>query len=65
LTTTAALTTPALLVTIPPDGVFIVGATSCCDFQFHGNVGVSGSYQLTLSPLVFAHTISGRVVDAA
>jgi hypothetical protein len=53
-----------LFITIPPDGVFIVGATSCCDHTFQGNPGVSGSYQVTITPVTFASSIQGQVVDA-
>ncbi len=49
---------------IPDDGVFILAATSCCDGDFSGTGGSSGSYQLTITPLVLAGSISGRIVDA-
>jgi hypothetical protein len=50
---------------IPPDGVFILAATSCCDGGFTGDGGSSGSYELTITPLLLAGSISGRIVDAA
>jgi 5-hydroxyisourate hydrolase-like protein (transthyretin family) len=49
---------------VPPSGVFVVAATSCCDTNF-GGIGLSsGTYQLTISVLQAIGSISGRVVDA-
>jgi hypothetical protein len=53
-----------IVATVPPDGVVIVAATSCCDYGFQGSFGVSGSYQLAMSPVEFANSIRGQVVDA-
>ncbi|HEY3231598.1 MAG TPA: carboxypeptidase-like regulatory domain-containing protein [Roseiflexaceae bacterium] len=49
---------------VPPSGVFVVAATSCCDYGFAGAGLSSGSYQLTISALQAIGSISGRVVDA-
>jgi hypothetical protein len=49
---------------IPSDGVLIVAATSCCDFGFTGEGGSSGTYQLSVAPVLVAGPISGRIVDA-
>src|SRR5919106_935115 len=35
---------------VPPDGIFILAASSCCDGEFTGNGGSSGTSQLTISP---------------
>lgn len=53
-----------LVFTIPASGSFVLAATSSPDFGFIGNAGVSGSYQLTITPVVLAGSISGRVIDA-
>ena len=50
---------------VPPDGVLVLAASSCCDEQFTGDGGSSGTYQLTISqapPSI--GSISGRIVDA-
>jgi hypothetical protein len=53
-----------LQLTIPFDGVVILGATSCCDSGFSvGGDGI-GTYTLTIAPVPIARAISGRVVDA-
>jgi hypothetical protein len=49
---------------VPPDGVFLVAATSCCDYGFGGTGFSSGSYQLSISALQAIGSISGRVIDA-
>jgi hypothetical protein len=51
-----------LEVSIPEDGIFILGATACCDSDFVG--GGNGSYQLTVAPVQVIGSISGRVRDA-
>jgi len=51
-----------LVFVIPSDGVFILGATVCCDFSFTG--GGVGTYQLTVTPLAAIASITGRVIDA-
>jgi hypothetical protein len=51
-----------LVLTIPVDGVFILGVTFCCDYGFLG--GGVGTYQLTITPIIAIGSISGRVVDA-
>src|SRR5690349_8598471 len=52
------------LVAIPPDGVFVVAVSSCCDYGFTGAGLSSGSYALTISTVAIAGSIGGRVVDA-
>jgi hypothetical protein len=52
-----------LVVTIPADGVVILGATQFPDFGFLG--GGVGTYRLTVQRLVTFASITGRVVDAA
>lgn len=50
---------------VPADGVFILAASSCCDDQFTGAGGSSGTYELTVSsapPSI--GSVSGRIVDA-
>ncbi len=47
---------------IPPDGVYVLGATICCDAGFGG--GGNGSYQLTITPVIAIGSISGRIVDS-
>jgi hypothetical protein len=50
---------------VPADGVFILAATSCCDDQFTGAGGSSGTYQLAIAPPPPPiGSISGRIVDA-
>ena len=50
---------------VPPDGVFILAATSFPDFDFTGAGGSSGTYLLTISPAPPSiGSISGRIVDA-
>jgi hypothetical protein len=51
-------------LTVPADGVLVLAATSCCDFEFVGAGFGNGSYRLTISQLATANSISGRVVDA-
>lgn len=49
---------------VPADGVFILAATGCCDNDFNGDGGHSGTYQLTLQlapPSI--ESISGRVTN--
>jgi hypothetical protein len=50
---------------VPPDGVFVLAATSFPDFGFSGDGAVSGTYLLTISPPPPSiGSISGRIVDA-
>ena len=51
-----------LEVNIPADGVFILGATTCCDSDFVG--GGNGSYQLTIATIPVIGSISGRITNA-
>jgi hypothetical protein len=53
-----------LQFSLPSDGVFILAATSFADFGFTGDGGSSGSYQLSITPVLFAESVSGRIVDA-
>src|SRR5262249_9646830 len=43
-------------------GVFVMGATTCCDGGFTG--GGVGSYELGIQSFAVVHSISGRIVDA-
>ncbi len=52
-----------LEITIPADGVYILGATVCCDGEFVG--GGEGSYQLTVTPVALIGSIRGRVTGMA
>lgn len=50
---------------VPPDGVFVLAATSFADFGFTGAGGSSGTYELTISPPPPSiGSIAGRIVDA-
>jgi hypothetical protein len=53
-----------LIITVPPDGVLIIAATSCPDYDFAGNGNSIGTYQLTLSRFAVIDSISGSVVDS-
>jgi 5-hydroxyisourate hydrolase-like protein (transthyretin family) len=53
-----------LLATIPADGEFILAASACCDHDFGGQVGVGGSYLLSIQRAALLRSISGRLVDA-
>ena len=49
---------------VPPDGVFVLAASSCCDSDFDGDGHSSGTYQLTISlPPPAIGSIKGRVVN--
>lgn len=50
-----------LVITVPADGVFVLGATLCCDSGFFG--GGNGTYQLTVTPVQTINSISGLVAD--
>lgn len=47
---------------VPDDGVFVLGATACCDFAFEG--GGQGSYLLSLHPFLAIESISGQLINA-
>jgi hypothetical protein len=51
-----------LYLTVPADGSVVIGATACCDGGFAG--GGVGSYTLTVAPIAYVQSISGRIVDA-
>jgi hypothetical protein len=54
-----------LIFVVPADGVFVLAASSCCDNEFTGNGGSSGTYLLTIvSPGPAIGSIAGRVVNA-
>lgn len=54
-----------LEITIPADGVFVLAATRCCDSGFYGTYGGgSATYQLTITPVQYIGSISGRATDA-
>lgn len=46
---------------VPEEGVFILGVTSCCDSNFVG--GGVGSYLMTLNEFLTITAIDGRLVD--
>jgi hypothetical protein len=48
---------------VPEDGIYILAAASYPDYEFIGNGGTSGLYQLQLAVSVPGGSISGRVVD--
>jgi hypothetical protein len=48
-------------ITVPSDGVLVLGATFCCDSSFSG--GGEGSYQLTVAPVQLIGSIAGRITD--
>lgn len=50
-----------IYVSVPAEGRFIIGVTSCCDSAFSG--GGEGSYLLTISTVEPIGSISGRVID--
>lgn len=52
-----------LVVTVPADGLFVLGVTRCCDGSF--SEGGFGSYRLTIAPFVGIGSIGGQVLDAA
>jgi hypothetical protein len=51
-----------LIFEVPADGVFVIAATECCDFDFEG--GGTGSYRLMVQAAPVVRSIRGRVVDA-
>ena len=53
-----------IFMRVPPDGVLILAATSCCDSAFVGDGGYQGSYTLALSETRALAEVRGRVVDA-
>jgi len=50
-----------LNITVPDDGIFIMGASQCCDSEFLG--GGFGSYTLTVATPALIDSITGTVVD--
>lgn len=54
-----------LFLTVPANDVFIVAASSCCDSEFTGNGGGTGTYELRISQAPPAiGSISAQAVDA-
>lgn len=51
-----------LIITVPADGVFVLGVTAFPDFDL--SVGGIGTYRLTLTPTQVIGSISGQVLDA-
>jgi hypothetical protein len=51
-----------LIFTIPEDGLFVLGATNCCDSSFIG--GGIGSYLLAINQLIAINAIEGRLINA-
>jgi hypothetical protein len=54
-----------LLTRVPSDGTLLLAVSGCCDFDFEGEVGVGGSYRLSIQPGAFLGAIRGRVVSGA
>ena len=59
--------TPANLgIVVPPDGIFIIGVTACCDGNFSGSGTVEGAYLLSVDPILpvlSVKSIIGSVTD--
>ncbi len=53
-----------LIFTVPADGIFVLAASSCCDFEFLGQGISSGTYQVTITAPSFIDSIRGRIIDA-
>ncbi|MGH8593038.1 MAG: hypothetical protein ACREV3_04045 [Gammaproteobacteria bacterium] len=51
-----------LVITVPADGLFVLGVTRCCDGSF--SEGGFGSYRLTIAPFAVIGSIGGQVLDA-
>lgn len=51
-----------LYVTMPDDGIAVIGVTRCCDAGFAE--GGEGTYTLTVAEPVFIRSVGGRAVDA-
>lgn len=51
-----------LVVTVPADGILVLGVTRCCDGSF--SEGGFGSYRLTIAPFAVIGSIGGQVLDA-
>ena len=49
---------------VPPDGIYVLAASSAYDWDFTGEGGGSGTYTLSVRKLPVAQAISGRLVDA-
>jgi hypothetical protein len=56
-------TSSRVLTFVPGDGVVIIAATSCCDHEFRGEVGVGGTYRVMIRPAELLRSIRGRAVD--
>jgi 5-hydroxyisourate hydrolase-like protein (transthyretin family) len=52
-----------LTLGVPEDGVLVIAATSCCDYNFMTGGFGSGSYTLEVQELQTAESIAGRAVD--
>lgn len=51
-----------LVITVPADGILVLGVSRCCDGSF--SEGGFGSYRLTIAPFAALGSISGQVLDA-
>jgi hypothetical protein len=59
------INTPAKLdITVPIDGIVIIGVTACCDLNFSGSGTLEGYYILSVTEPPPPTVITGRVVDA-
>jgi len=53
-------------VTVPSDGIFIIGVTACCDTDFSGSGTIDGAYVLSVGtniPVDLVDSISGQLAD--
>jgi hypothetical protein len=53
-----------VFVVTPPDGVLVLAATSCCDWDLIGAGGSRGSYTITADVAHVVASIRARLVDA-
>ena len=51
-------------ITVPDDGVFVVGAAASGDWSFTGTGGSSGTYVVSVQQEQVAQSIGGRLVDS-
>ena len=49
--------------TVPPDGIFVIGVTACCDTNFSGSGTIEGAYVLSVASNATVDSISGQVRD--
>ena len=49
---------------VPTNGVFIIGATACCDLDFSGSGTLEGGYILSIAIPPPPQVVTGHVIDA-